>query len=53
VSALGAFVLPASGSEVNVTIANACTDVGALAFLVGALLTRGHDAAGYHRPAGL
>ncbi|MGZ4438209.1 MAG: hypothetical protein ACXVW6_11240 [Nocardioidaceae bacterium] len=37
-SALGAFVLPTTGSQVNVTIANAATSVGALGFLVGAVL---------------
>jgi hypothetical protein len=37
-SALAAFVLPATGSEVNVTVANAATSIGALAFLVGAVL---------------
>jgi len=38
VSALAAFVVPSSGSEVDVTLANATTSFGALAFLVGALL---------------
>jgi hypothetical protein len=37
-SALGAYVLPTSGSEVNATLANATTALGALGFLVGALL---------------
>ena len=38
VSAVAAYVLPATGDAVDVTIANAATSVGALAFLVGALL---------------
>jgi len=38
VSALTAYVLPSTGAEVNVAIANLTTSVGALAFLVGALL---------------
>ncbi|HLN77754.1 MAG TPA: hypothetical protein VK204_11970 [Nocardioidaceae bacterium] len=37
-SALGAYVLPSTGSFANATVANAATSVGALAFLVGALL---------------
>lgn len=37
-SALAAFVIPSTGSIVNATVANAATSVGALAFLVGALL---------------
>ena len=45
VSALTAYVLPESGSEVNVNIANVTTALGALGFLVGALLTLpGEDA---------
>lgn len=38
VAAAGAWVLPTTGSPVNVTIANLTTAVGALAFLVGSLL---------------
>jgi hypothetical protein len=38
VAAVGAWVLPTTGSAVNVTIANLTTALGALAFLVGALL---------------
>ncbi len=38
VSAVGAYVLPATGEVVNVTAANATTSIGALAFLVGAVL---------------
>ena len=38
VSAVAAYVLPSTGDAVDVTIANAATSVGALAFLVGALL---------------
>jgi hypothetical protein len=38
VSAVAAYVLPATGSEADVAVANATTAVGALAFLVGALL---------------
>jgi len=38
VSAVAAFVLPATGSEADVTLANTATAIGALAFLVGALL---------------
>jgi hypothetical protein len=38
VSAVAAFVLPATGSEADVAVANTATAVGALAFLVGALL---------------
>jgi hypothetical protein len=37
-AALGAYVLPTTHSEVNVTIANVTTSLGALAFLVGAAL---------------
>jgi hypothetical protein len=37
-SAVGAYVLPTSGSEVNVALANSMTAFGALAFLVGSLL---------------
>ena len=37
-SAVGAYVLPTTGSAVNVTIANLTTALGALAFLIGALL---------------
>jgi hypothetical protein len=37
-SAVGAYVLPASGSDVNLAIANLTTSIGALAFLVGALM---------------
>ncbi len=38
VAALAAYVIPASGSELDAAIANSATSVGALAFLVGALL---------------
>jgi hypothetical protein len=38
VAAVGAYVLPSSGSEVSVTAANAMTSLGALGFLVGSLL---------------
>ena len=38
VSAVAAFVVPETGSEVDVAIANAATSAGALAFLTGALL---------------
>lgn len=38
VSALAAYVLPGDDSEVNVAVANATTALGALGFLVGALL---------------
>ncbi len=38
ISALGAFVLPSSGDPVAVTVANAGTAIGALAFLVGSVL---------------
>jgi hypothetical protein len=37
-SALGAYVAPTSSSEVNATLANSMTALGALGFLVGALL---------------
>ena len=37
-SALAAYVVPATGTEANVAVANAATSAGALAFLVGALL---------------
>jgi len=37
-SAAAAYVLPSSGSEVNSAIANATTALGALCFLVGAML---------------
>ncbi|HSE71821.1 MAG TPA: hypothetical protein VLA97_13755 [Nocardioidaceae bacterium] len=38
VSAAAAFVVPATGDPVDVAVANAATSLGALAFLVGALL---------------
>jgi len=38
VSAVAAFVVPATGSEADIALANAATSVGAMAFLVGALL---------------
>jgi hypothetical protein len=38
VSAVAAFVVPATSSEVDIVLANTATAVGALAFLVGALL---------------
>ena len=38
ISALGAFVLPSTGDPVAVTVANAGTAIGALAFLVGSVL---------------
>ena len=38
VSALGAYVIPSTHSELDARIANATTSLGALAFLVGALL---------------
>jgi hypothetical protein len=44
-SAIGAYVLPTSGSEVNVRLANATTALGALGFLVGALVMLRHDTA--------
>ena len=37
-SAVAAYVLPTSGEPVNVTIVNAATALGALGFLVGAVL---------------
>lgn len=37
-SAVAAYVVPATGSEVDVAIANAATSAGALAFLTGAVL---------------
>jgi len=37
-SAVGAYVIPTSGSEVDVALANSMTALGALAFLVGSLL---------------
>jgi hypothetical protein len=38
VSAVAAYVVPTTGSDVNVTVVNAATSLGALGFLVGALL---------------
>ena len=38
VSAVGAYVLPASESDVNLALANLTTSIGALAFLVGAVM---------------
>ena len=38
VSAVAAYVVPTTGSAVNVTVVNAATSLGALGFLVGALL---------------
>jgi len=38
VCALAAYVLPASDRDVNLAIANLTTSIGALAFLVGALM---------------
>jgi hypothetical protein len=46
VSAVAAFVLPATGSEADVALANTGTAVGALAFLVGALLLLSEGAPG-------
>ena len=37
-SAVAAYVVPATDAAVNVTVANAATAIGALAFLVGAVL---------------
>ena len=37
-AAVGAYVLPSAGQEVNVVVTNAMTSLGALGFLVGALL---------------
>ncbi len=37
-AALAAYVLPSTGDELNLTVANGTTSVGALAFLVGAVL---------------
>jgi hypothetical protein len=44
VSAVAAFVVPATGSEADIALANSATAVGALAFLVGALLLLGEGA---------
>jgi len=44
-SAVGGYVLPASGSEVNTALANAMTALGALGFLVGSLLMLRQDPA--------
>jgi hypothetical protein len=38
VSAVTAFVVPSTGSEINLSLVNLCTSLGALCFLVGALL---------------
>jgi hypothetical protein len=38
VSAVGARVIPGTGAEADIAVANTGTAVGALAFLVGALL---------------
>ncbi len=38
VSALGAYVIPSTHSQLDARIANATTALGALAFLIGALL---------------
>jgi len=38
ISALGAFVVPATHSQLDARLANSCTSIGALAFLVGALM---------------
>jgi hypothetical protein len=38
ISAVAATVLPGTGAELDAQIANACTALGALGFLVGALL---------------
>jgi hypothetical protein len=38
VSAVAAYVVPSTGDLVSVTVANAATSLGALAFLVGAVL---------------
>jgi hypothetical protein len=38
VSAVAAYVLPTTGSAVNIAVVNAATSLGALGFLVGALL---------------
>jgi hypothetical protein len=49
VAAAGAWVLPTTGSPANVTIANLNTALGALAFLVGALLLLPRPAAAASR----
>ncbi|MGZ5421362.1 hypothetical protein [Aeromicrobium sp.] len=46
VSAVAAYVLPSTGKVVDVTVANAATSVGALGFLVGALLLLPESARG-------
>ena len=38
VSAVTGYVLPVTGAPVNVVLTNAATSIGALCFLVGALL---------------
>jgi hypothetical protein len=44
-SAVGAYVMPTTGNEVNASIGNGATALGALAFLVGALLLLPQDRA--------
>jgi hypothetical protein len=38
VSAVSSYVVPSTGSEVSLAMVNLCTALGALCFLVGALL---------------
>jgi len=38
VSAVAAYIVPSTGSEISLTLVNLCTALGALCFLVGALL---------------
>ena len=38
ISAVTSYVVPATGSEVSLAMVNLCTALGALCFLVGALL---------------
>jgi hypothetical protein len=51
VSAIAGFVLPATGVPVNVALTNAATSIGALCFLVGALLLLPEGVKGTDRPA--
>jgi hypothetical protein len=37
-SAVGSYVVPSTGSEVNLTVVNTFTALGALCFLIGAVL---------------
>jgi hypothetical protein len=50
VSAVAGYVIPATGAPVNVALTNAATSIGALCFLIGALLLLPEGVKGSGRP---